>query len=51
MSKAATKPAGLDPYAEIEKNQIRLRENIRQSKLLLERTRQMLAKARTLFRT
>jgi hypothetical protein len=40
------KAAGFDPHAEIEKNQRRLRENIEQSKLLLERTRQLIAKAR-----
>jgi hypothetical protein len=51
MGKAATKAARFDPHAEIEKNQKRLRENIEQSKLLLEKTRQLLVKAKTLFRT
>ena len=51
MGNAATKPARFDPHAEIERNQRRLRENIEQSKVLLEKTRQLLAKARTLFRT
>ena len=50
MGKAATKAAGFDPYAEIERNQKRLRDNIEQSKLLLEKTRLLIAKARTLFR-
>ena len=50
MGKAATKAARFDRYADIERNQKRLRENIEQSKLLLEKTRQLLAKARTLFR-
>ncbi|MDB5693257.1 MAG: hypothetical protein JWO81_2320 [Alphaproteobacteria bacterium] len=32
----------IDPFAEIERNQARLRENIAESKLLVEQTRKLL---------
>ena len=51
MGKAVTKAAAFDPHAEIERSQKRLRENIEQSKVLLERTRMLLARARIFFRT